>query len=692
MSPSVPATSAVLVGTPKAGNVDEINAVATFVDDIVDDCYQYNVSVSGAARFLSGAKSVGVTRIQQKLLERLLPGSDVLSESAGQAKKTFNSYASEVERIHKRADQIKQDVREDLQWISSAMSKIERIAREIRVSASYSWQTVPPGQLPDPVLSRAADGLSSAEQSAAKQNLRMLYENQWLGAAVRWKTALEHIDSLKAEWTRLIDERRIAEKVLVDALDDTAIGHMISLGSGAGAGAGASAKRTIALVISGELWGETHEGTPYNTSHPLLKKLIGTEDRSHFQNLSITPEEIVSNWATLKSEERAILIAAVPGVIGNLPGLSGEVRDAANRVQLAFFRAHPQMLSLEQLRLAAGLQDILTKEAEQIANRGSAHPPIQVLSLNTAGKIATAAVAYGDVDKAGNVTWLVPGMLNDAAEGVRGFSRAASNVYDAQSNMTGPRAANAVIAWLGYDSPGDPLKGDLGVLSSSAASKGAERLAVEINGLDASRLHSEQGLPTRNIGAHSYGTTVASIALQNVKYPVDTFVMLGSAGLDTGLVKTLDDLKVKENSPGQKAIFTTHAESDHLAPAGAGLSGRGQPNPGASAFGIQNLSPVYGGALSFSAEGDSSRHLQATNGHSLIGAGTEANFLGTGASAGQGYLDPRTLSLNSVAKITTSQIDQALANSFVLTETENVEFIMDPNTGVIYPYRVKVGE
>ncbi|MDI6023936.1 alpha/beta hydrolase [Leucobacter sp. UT-8R-CII-1-4] len=684
MSPSVPAASAVLVGTPKAGSVDEINAVATFVDDIVDDCYQYNVSVSGAARYLSGAKSVGVTRIQNKLLERLLPGSDVLSESAGQAKKTFNSYASEVELIHKRADQIKQDVRDDLQSISSAMSEIERIAREIRVSASYSWQAVPPGQLPDPVLSRAADDLSSAEQSAAKQNLRMLYENQWLGAAVRWKTALEHIDSLKAEWARLIDERRIAEKALVDALDDTAIGHMISLGSGAGT----SAKRTIALVISGELWGESNEGTPYSTSHPLLKKLIGTEDGSHFQNLSITPEEIASNWDTLEPEEQAILIAAVPGVIGNLPGLSGEVRNLVNRAQMTFFREHPQLLTPEQLRLAAGLQNILNREDLQLRSGQGADPPIQVLGLDLAVSPPRAAVSYGNVDTAGNVTWLVPGMLNDASEGIKGMDEAGVNLFRTQGRVSGGNQ-NAVIAWLGYDTPGDPLKWDFGVLASESAITGASRLVAEINGLDASRLHGGGELPTRNVAAHSYGTTVASIALKDVQYPVDTFVMIGSAGLDTAEIKSLGDLKVKEVSPGQSAIYTTHADGDHLAPAGAGASGRGQPNPNANGYGLQNFSPVYGGAISFSAEGDTSLQLKGTNGHSLIGSGLEPGGAGISASVGQGYLDSATESINSISKITTGNIDLKLQHSFQITEAERVNYIIDPATGNLYPYRVK---
>ena len=683
----MPAASAVLVGTPKAGSVDEIDAIATFLGDVVDDCYQYNVSVLGSVRSLQGLKSVGVSRIRDKMLDRLVPGSDVLSESAGQARTAFHAYAAEVERIHRRADQIKGDAGSYLQSISSAMSEIERIAREIRIAVSYSWQTVPPGRLPDPVLSRAADDLSSAERSAAKQNLRMLYESQWLDAAVCWNKALERLNRLKSEWALLIEERREAEDRVATALQDTPIGQLISLGSGGGF----SARRAIALGIAGELWGETNEATPYSTSHPLLKKLIDTEDGSDVQNLSVSPEDIAARWSRLTAEEQQALIDAVPGVIGNLPGLSGEVRDEANRAQMAFFRAHPDLLTPEQLRLAAGVQRILSREAEQIAG-GGALPPVQILALNMADAVPKAAVAYGNVDAAGNVTWMVPGMLNDATEGIRGMDIASRNLYSRQGRVPGSGGANAVIAWLGYDTPGSPAELDFGVLNSKSALAGAAQLAREINGLDASRLQIDGALPSRDVAAHSYGTTTASIALKDVKHAVDAFVMVGSAGLDTSKVPSLDGLNVKDVSPGQKAIYTTHAAGDHLAPGGAGLSGRGQPNPNADAYGLQKLSPEYEGALSFSAEGDPSRNLKGTDGHSLIGVGSEPGDIGTSASRGRGYLDQYTQSLDSIAKITTGRIDPSLEQSFVRTEAEHVEYFTDPNSGIMYPYRVKDDE
>lgn len=194
-----------------------------------------------------------------------------------------------------------------------------------------------------------------------------------------------------------------------------------------------------------------------------------------------------------------------------------------------------------------------------------------------------------------------------------------------------------------------------------------------------------------SVVAHSYGTTVAAIALTSVKHPVDTLVMLGSAGLDTELVTGLDALRVKEVSPGQKAIYTTNAQGDHLAPAGAALAGRALPNPDATALGgIQNGVPVYGGALSFSSEGDLSRGLEPTDGHSTIGEGMRSGLQGISASEGHGYMDIQTQALKTTAKITVGRIDPELGKSFTVTQERRVEMVYDLQSGMALPRRVGV--
>src|SRR5690606_33893630 len=116
-------------------------------------------------------------------------------------------------------------------------------------------------------------------------------------------------------------------------------------------------------------------------------------------------------------------------------------------------------------------------------------------------------------------------------------------------------------------------------------------------------------------------------ALTLVRHPVDSLTLVASAGIDARTVPSYEELRVKDAWPGQAAIYTTHAAKDFLAPSGAGLSGRGQPNPEArGVLWLHTLSPVYGGALSFSSDGDPELGLLRTDGHSIIGERVRRGF------------------------------------------------------------------
>lgn len=665
MKTSVPDLSEVLKNTPKYGTVSEVAAAAHFVGDVGQDAGQYGASVRGAAVHLLDSESFGVQRIQSKLVDRLMPGATALQQSAVSSKQAFHEYAAEIERIHTEADRVYADTRGALDAIAAAMRIVAEITVAIRASHTFHWRDVPSGTLPDPPLSESGSASDAAEQAAVAQAIRRRYEGEWLSACSQWNAALGEIDTSVLHWSRLIDERQRAEKQLVHALEDTPVGQLITLG----AGTGISAKRAIAIGVSGELWGQPDSGTPYATSHPLLEKLFAGADASLHGGGSRDSQKIAVNWQSLEEHERETLITEVPWVIGNLPGLSADTRDRANRLQLEYFRKHPQALDLEQLKLAAGIQRIVNREAEQIVGRGRANPPIQVFSLDLAHEPPTCAVAYGDADSAENTTWVVPGMNNDASEGLYGLDRASGNLFREQRVFGGGRDKHAVIAWLGYDTPGRPDELDFSVLRSGKAQTGAVRLAAELDGMYEARAAAGHGRAGLDVLAHSYGTTVASIALTMTKHPADAFVMIGSAGLDTSVVKNLDLLNVREIEPGQKAIYTTHAAADQLAPAGAALGRRGQPNPNAeTVFRLHEYAPLYGGALSFSSEGDHARGLAETDGHSMIGDGESPGLIGMSASEGHGYADRDTQSLESIARITMGAIDEQLRESFVRTE------------------------
>lgn len=682
MREHLPSVGGVLVDRVKAGDVEQIDAVAEYAEEVRIDTAQYAESVRGADARLLGLDSRAIARLSAKLSDRLLPGATTLEQSARTAKQAFGVYASAVDGIHAEADRLASEVERRLVSLGAAMTTIARISEEILAPHGYQWHSAPSPAMPEPRLREAQLPASAEGIAAAQRVLRDAHETVWRNTALGWRDDLDAIARARARWDTLILERKAAEQRLVRALEETAVGQFAILGAGLAGGR----KRAIALGFAGELWGIPDVHRPPSTAHPLLAKLIGRSDGGDVWDNPGDTAAIAANWALLTEAEQETLIAAVPGVIGNLPGLPYWARDRANRNQLEFFRQHPQLLSPEQLRLLAGLQRIVEREAGQMVP----DPPIQLVALELSGAVPNVAVGYGDLDAATHTTWAVPGMNNDAADGLAGMDKSSLNLYRAQRDLTRFSGQNTVVAWLGYDTPGVP-PADWGVIGSAYALAAAPRLAMELDGQFAARAAGPHGVPVTNVLAHSYGTTVATIALTAVTHPVDALVMLGSAGLDTERVETLDALNVRELTPGQRAIYTAHASGDRLAPAGAGLAGRGQPNPNATALGeLQTFSPVYSGALSFSAEGDPAEGLLPTDGHSLIGEGREVGFQGMSASGGRGYLDPKTQSLKTTAKITTGLVDERLAASFTRTEARRVELVVDAQSGSVLPRRVGV--
>ncbi|PRI10568.1 alpha/beta hydrolase [Leucobacter massiliensis] len=673
-----PEGRALLEGTPVFGSVEEIDAAAAYAQDVMRDTRAYVSDVRDGTGALASVTSAGVAKISSKLSGRLAPGATSLHESASAAKTAFNAYAAEVDRIHTEAARLVARVDEALGTIRGQSAEIERIADAIGVSVAYAWNDVPPGTLPEPRLGFAAAELDEGQREAAVQNLRSTHEWSWLLAASLWHQALVDIDTAKTRWAQLIEERRGAEQRLLRALGDTSLGHLLSVSGDSGS----ERVFTIAAAISGELRGVVAEEAPeLAKSHPLLAGLLADGNAEHIWDAPPPPAEVAAWWDSLPPEDRERLIAEAPWVIGNLPGLPFEVRDAANRKLVEFTQRYPQSLTPEQLKLMAEIRDILKREARQRVLYGTARPPIQLVALDMTGAVPKAAVGYGDLDAATHTTWDVPGMNSDAPLALEGWDEASRNLYRAQQQVSGFAGSNAVVAWLGYDTPGLA-----GVLGTDSAAAGAQRFAAELDGAYATREAGGNGVPVVNVLSHSYGTTLATIALTLVQHPVDALVMLGSAGPDTGMVPSYEALNVKEASPGQRAIYTTHASDDHLAPFGAGLAGRGQPNPGATGFGFERYSPVYGGGLSFSSDGDPAHGLKRTDGHSVIGEGEKAGMGGITSSEGHGYLDRNTQSLDSVAQITMDQVSEELANSFTRTEGESVEWIVVE--GQLVPLRV----
>lgn len=649
----------VLHGTPCVGSVDQIDAIGVFLRDVSLNAESYRSLILQTQQQLGGLTAVTVTRLDAKLTDALLPGSAALLNSAVTAKRAVDGYAAEVDRIHREAKRLSRDVADSLISIRAQSEAIRTIARSIRVPVGYVWSSGAPGQMPEPQLDFHADGFDAAERAVAVQHLRAVYEYEWLVAASIWRAAIDGIDTVKTKWGALIEERRQVEAQLILALQDTAIGQLITLAGDSESGR--SRTSFIALAIAGELWGSTAGALRFSTSHPLLQTLLGTESGEHIWNSPPDPTQVAAAWDRLTDSEREQLILAAPWVIGNLPGLPFGVRDAANRRSLEYYAVHRELLGPDSCTAVDELlKAIVTAEGSTSS--------VQVVALDLNREVPMVAVGYGDLDTADNLTWEVPGMESDAHKALAVWDKASRNLFDEQDKLAARAETGSVgvILFLSYDTPnlGDSLGTD-GVLSPDLARAGAERLAAELDGTWATR-HPRPGVgagdtaaesPRISVIAHSYGTTVAANTLTLTAHAVDSFSMAGSAGLDPGTVSSLDALNVKDSAPGQKAIFASHAAADKLAPIGLVLGGRANPNIALEYAHAQNLE---GGYYYYSdgvttADG---QYFAPTDGHSVIGEDA-AGFWDFGAklkqgagfeaSDGQGYWDSGTQSLRNLA-------------------------------------------
>nr|WP_192807308.1 hypothetical protein [Leifsonia xyli] len=129
---------------------------------------------------------------------------------------------------------------------------------------------------------------------------------------------------------------------------------------------------------------------------------------------------------------------------------------------------------------------------------------------------------------------------------------------------------------------------------------------------------------------------MASYALTQTTARIESFVMVGSAGIDTTLVPSLSRVHAT-------TVYTPHAEADRLAPFGSSLSGRAEPNPQAARI----TDRAIGGAHAFSSEGNG-RDLDGVDGHNPLGEPhrtAPGGLLNAEPSKRHGYFDKNTQSL-----------------------------------------------
>ncbi len=259
-------------------------------------------------------------------------------------------------------------------------------------------------------------------------------------------------------------------------------------------------------------------------------------------------------WRGLSAAQRAALVAAAPGAIGNRDGVPAGARDAANRVALARDLAawsrradhgrldeHGQRW-LENARAARRALTLV--EAGEDPVTGEPVPAtLYLYDPDAFGGDGRVAIAAGDLATADNVALTVPGLGTDAGSAPFQAQRALT-LHEA-SRYLEPGETNATLAWIGYDAPDNvPWRGDgldaVGVLGEGHARAGGERLADDLDGLRASR----PGEPAHlTVIGHSYGSTTTGHAAAGPGIPVDDLVFVGSPGV--GEASTAQDTGVE---------------------------------------------------------------------------------------------------------------------------------------------------
>lgn len=626
--------------TPIHGTLEHAQQLHDAALAVYWQAYSYQHLVQGAAQSLAAQHSSTIYGVRNRAIEQLVPGATLLAGSAEDARVALAQYLVEIERIHHTAAHVNEALNTHLSTIRDCAASITEIGHRHGIFLSYQWNSGPPILMPESLREAAVQHDSIAANGIGLMMTTMTSDQRiWASAAQRWHQSISEIATARAQWLTLITERQGSEELLRAKLEASGLGQLLTLVGDTTP----AVEHSIAQAIAGEYLGDV--GFTIGTEHHLLVQLIGRSDGFDLFENPINPTEVAENWRALEPWQRETLIAHTPWVIGNLAGLPYDIRGQANLEMLRHYVVEQHTLSPQSQAAVGELTRLFLEASERSISSGGVEIPITLVSLNLHSRVPMVVVGYGDLQTGDALTWQVPGMNSDADEAIREWNTAATNLYIEQmraaENSHSTHADFGVLVFMAYDTPEWALNiqslpyNPVSVLFSERAKIGAEQLAHEIDGMFASRAHDER-LPIVSVVAHSYGTTVSSLALLRTQHDVSSFVMLGSAGLDSGQINSFNDLRVQTNAFGEPNVFTTMASADWIAPIGSNLSNRLQPNPDsawASALSI-------GGAFGFSSDGVD--ELRATTGHAVIDQ-RENRF---------GYLDAGTQSLNSVARLT----------------------------------------
>ncbi len=333
---------------------------------------------------------------------------------------------------------------------------------------------------------------------------------------------------------------------------------------------------------------------------------------------SFSPAQVSEWWGSLAPAARRALIEKHPDTIGNAEGIPYTDRDTANRLYLETELTRPWWEPGADRKALQAVDAAL----EDARRRGVT---AQLITLDfPRGADPRAAIAYGDLDTAAYIGMVIPGMGNTVTKDMQKLGTAAYNLYTEQADLLswyGERGQPAVIAWMGYQTPG--AAPNPAVLHEDRAIRGAVYLKQALSGLNSPR---DDAL--LSLFPHSYATRTVTYALSTGGM-ADRLVMLGSPGI----AETVDHVSDLAVPPEQ--VYATRAAKDITALLGI---------LGSQHFGDENIDPLNPsfGSRVFSSDGTTI--TERVDDHDML-LSEETN------GEKHGYMDIKSDSLRDMALI-----------------------------------------
>lgn len=548
--------------------------------------------------------------------------ASLLHERIGTAAATFDryratyiAYAVSVEAISSECSRLRARVAAELADIRSHARTINRaLGSEALGDWTFRWDVIPDAPAvvsPSESSDTSIVGTDAADVATVER------------ARIAWRECLTQLATIRQLWMAQIDARARADEAAVQGLDDLPIFDAAGVPRTGLPGSRLDADTSDILRAWATLDGSAFEEGYGSDADGALAALV-----------RMPVAQVAGIWAGLSPAFRKRLADRDPERVGTLAGVSPLDRDYANVKRLqglyddaaAHYRELADRDGPRSFDGDPGMADaaarlnafrVLLKRYGK-GRRRKLEPPEYLITLDTRSRRQPlVAVSVGDISRAMNVSYLVPGMNSSVAE-LAGYARAASRIRNKDVDA-------AVVLWLNYTSPGP-----LDVPRDDRARAGAVRLATNI-AEQAAVSGATGAAPRTTVIGHSYGSTLVSIALAKRPLTVDSVVLVGSAGIPNGL--TAADLHV----PAEH-VFVSQADTDWLATVGQKTGGRANPEDaawGAATFGVDGTTLPDGTVL------------EPVKGHNAVG--------GSEIDDQRKYFGPRTESLRNIQRIVRGQ-------------------------------------